>query len=199
MAFMRDSCGLVLIIVLQNQLGAGSVQLAALMTSSSIPHRIAHKLWTQDRKILALLIQNRVSEAFAVDIHPGAKIGRGVLLDHATGVVIGETAVVGENCSILHGVTLGGTGKQCGDRHPKIGDGVLIGAGTCVLGNITIGEGAKVGSGSVVLKDVPPHTTAVGNPARLIGGKENPKMLDKIPGLSMDQTSYLTEWSDYVI
>ncbi|KAF8049058.1 hypothetical protein N665_2307s0001 [Sinapis alba] len=162
-------------------------------------HRIAHKLWTQDRKILALLIQNRVSESFAVDFHPGAKIGKGVLLDHATGVVIGETAVVGDNVSILHGVTLGGTGKQCGDRHPKIGDGVLIGAGTCVLGNITIGEGAKVGSGSVVLKDVPPHTTAVGNPARLIGGKENPKMLDKIPGLSMDQTSYLTEWSDYVI
>ncbi|CAN6989676.1 unnamed protein product [Brassica oleracea var. botrytis] len=162
-------------------------------------HRIAHKLWAQDRKILALLIQNRVSEAFAVDIHPGAKIGKGVLLDHATAVVIGETAVVGDNVSILHGVTLGGTGKQSGDRHPKIGDGVLIGAGTCVLGNITIGEGAKVGSGSVVLKDVPPHTTAVGNPARLIGGKENPKMLDKIPGLSMDQTSYLTEWSDYVI
>ncbi|CAH8342309.1 unnamed protein product [Eruca vesicaria subsp. sativa] len=162
-------------------------------------HRIAHKLWTQDRKILSLLIQNRVSEAFAVDIHPGAKIGRGILLDHATAVVIGETAVVGDNVSILHGVTLGGTGKQCGDRHPKIGDGVLIGAGTCVLGNITIGEGAKVGSGSVVLKDVPPHTTAVGNPARLIGGKENPKMLDMIPGLSMDQTSYLTEWSDYVI
>ncbi|XP_048594454.1 serine acetyltransferase 1, chloroplastic [Brassica napus] len=162
-------------------------------------HRIAHKLWAQDRKILALLIQNRVSEAFAVDIHPGAKIGKGVLLDHATAVVIGETAVVGDNVSILHGVTLGGTGKQCGDRHPKIGDGVLIGAGTCVLGNITIGEGAKVGSGSVVLKDVPPHTTAVGNPARLIGGKENPKRLDKIPGLSMDQTSYLTEWSDYVI
>ncbi|CAG7878535.1 serine acetyltransferase 1, chloroplastic [Brassica rapa] len=162
-------------------------------------HRIAHKLWTQDRKILALLIQNRVSEAFAVDIHPGAKIGRGVLLDHATGVVIGETAVVGDNVSILHGVTLGGTGKQCGDRHPKIGDGVLIGAGSCILGNITIGEGAKVGSGSVVLKDVPPRTTAVGNPARLIGGKENPKRVDKIPGLTMDQTSYLTEWSDYVI
>ncbi|CAF2097117.1 hypothetical protein BRARA_E01443 [Brassica rapa] len=162
-------------------------------------HRIAHKLWSQDRKILALLIQNRVSEAFAVDIHPGAKIGKGILLDHATAVVIGETAVVGDNVSILHGVTLGGTGKQCGDRHPKIGDGVLIGAGTCILGNITIGEGAKIGSGSVVLKDVPPRTTAVGNPARPIGGKENRRMVDKVPGLSMDQTSYLTEWSDYVI
>ncbi|ESQ29870.1 hypothetical protein EUTSA_v10012384mg [Eutrema salsugineum] len=162
-------------------------------------HRIAHKLWTQDRKMVALLIQNRVSEAFAVDFHPGAKIGKGILLDHATGVVIGETAVVGDDVSILHGVTLGGTGKQSGDRHPKIGDGVLIGAGTCILGNITIGHGAKIGSGSVVLKDVPPRTTAVGNPARLIGGKENPKMLYKIPGLTMDQTSYLTDWSDYVI
>lgn len=162
-------------------------------------HRIAHELWAQDRKILALLIQNRVSEAFVVDFHPGAKIGKGILLDHATGVVVGETAVIGNNVSILHGVTLGGTGKQCGDRHPKIGDGVLIGAGSCILGNITVGEGAKIGSGSVVLKDVPPRTTAVGNPARLIGGKENPKMVDKVPGLSMDQTSYLTEWSDYVI
>ena len=107
--------------------------------------------------------------------------------------------MVGDNVSILHGVTLGGTGKQSGDRHPKIGDGVLIGAGSCILGNITIGEGAKIGSGSVVVKDVPARTTAVGNPARLIGGKENPRKHDKIPCLTMDQTSYLTEWSDYVI
>ncbi|CAH8384855.1 unnamed protein product [Eruca vesicaria subsp. sativa] len=162
-------------------------------------HRIAHELWAQNRKVLALLIQNRVSEAFAVDFHPGAKIGTGVLLDHATAIVIGETAVVGNNVSILHNVTLGGTGKQCGDRHPKIGDGVLIGAGTCILGNITIGEGAKIGAGSVVLKDVPPRTTAVGNPARLLGGRDNPKRLDKDPGLTMDQTSHITEWSDYVI
>ncbi|CAN8259531.1 unnamed protein product [Cochlearia groenlandica] len=162
-------------------------------------HRIAHELWSQDRKVLALLIQNRVSEAFAVDFHPGAKIGTGILLDHATAIVIGETAVVGNNVSILHNVTLGGTGKQCGDRHPKIGDGVLIGAGTCILGNITIGEGAKIGAGSVVLKDVPPRTTAVGNPARLLGGKDNPKKHDKIPGLTMDQTSHISEWSDYVI
>lgn len=162
-------------------------------------HRIAHKLWSQGRNILALLIQNRVSEVFAVDIHPGAKIGRGILLDHATGVVIGETAVIGNNVSILHNVTLGGTGKACGDRHPKIGDGVLIGAGTCVLGNVKIGDGAKIGAGSVVIKEVPPRTTAVGNPARLVGGKENPVKLDKIPSFTMDHTSHIHEWSDYVI
>uniref|UniRef100_A0A7N0UAU0 serine O-acetyltransferase n=1 Tax=Kalanchoe fedtschenkoi TaxID=63787 RepID=A0A7N0UAU0_KALFE len=162
-------------------------------------HRVAHKLWSQGRKVLALMIQSRVSEVFAVDIHPGAKIGRGILIDHATGLVVGETAVIGNNVSILHNVTLGGTGKSSGDRHPKIGDGVLIGAGTCVLGNVRIGNGAKIGAGSVVLKDVPPRTTAVGNPARLIGGRENPVKLDKMPSLTMDQTSHISEWSDYVI
>ncbi|KAL5548607.1 hypothetical protein UlMin_003838 [Ulmus minor] len=162
-------------------------------------HRVSHKLWSQGRKVLALLIQNRVSEVFSVDIHPGAKIGHGILLDHATGVVVGETAVIGNNVSILHNVTLGGTGKISGDRHPKIGDGVLIGAGTCILGNIKIGEGAKIGAGSVVLKEVPPRTTAAGNPARLVGGKQNPIKLDNIPGLTMDHTSHIAEWSDYVI
>ncbi|KAL5548610.1 hypothetical protein UlMin_003841 [Ulmus minor] len=132
-------------------------------------YRIAHKLWLQDRKSMALLIQNRVSEVFAVDIHPGAKIGRGILFDHATGLVVGETAVIGDNVTIFHNVTLGGTGKESGDRHPKIGDGVTIGAGTNVLGNIRVGEGAKIGAGSVVLKEVLPRSTCVGNPARLVG------------------------------
>ncbi|XP_068338500.1 serine acetyltransferase 1, chloroplastic-like [Pyrus communis] len=161
-------------------------------------HRAAHKLWSQGRKVLALLIQNRVSEVFAVDIHPGAKIGSGILLDHATGLVVGETAVIGNDVSILHSVTLGGTGKASGDRHPKIGDGVLIGAGTCILGNIRIGEGAKVGAGSVVIKEVPARTTVVGNPARLIGGK-NPVKLDTMPSSTMDHTSNIAEWCDYVI
>ncbi|KAL0917952.1 hypothetical protein M5K25_013061 [Dendrobium thyrsiflorum] len=157
-------------------------------------HRIAHLLWTQDRRPLALALHSRVADVFAVDIHPAARIGKGILLDHATGVVIGETAVVGNNVSILHHVTLGGTGKVGGDRHPKIGDGVLIGAGATILGNIMIGEGAKIGAGSVVLIDVPPRTTAVGNPARLIGGKEKPARHEDVPGESMDHTSFINEW-----
>ncbi|KAG9143220.1 hypothetical protein Leryth_010141 [Lithospermum erythrorhizon] len=163
-------------------------------------HRVSHKLWSNGRKTLALVIQSRVSEVFAVDIHPGAKIGKGILLDHATGVVVGETAVIGDNVSILHNVTLGGTGKVSGDRHPKIGNGVLIGAGTCVLGNVGIGDGAKIGAGSVVLKDVPARSTVVGNPAKLIRGKENPNKMDKVPALIMDHTSHIEcQFSDYVI
>ncbi|ERN10565.1 hypothetical protein AMTRI_Chr10g227220 [Amborella trichopoda] len=158
-------------------------------------HRAAHHLWENGRLSLALVIQNRVSETFAVDIHPNAKIGLGFLMDHATGVVIGETAIIGDNVSLLHNVTLGGTGKDSGNRHPKIGDGVLVGAGTCILGNVKIGEGAKIGAGSVVLKEVPAKTTAVGNPARLIGGKDNPVKMTKMPSFTMDHTS----WSDYVI
>ncbi|KAK7386005.1 hypothetical protein VNO78_32038 [Psophocarpus tetragonolobus] len=162
-------------------------------------HRVANKLWLQGRKVVAVMIQNRVSEVFAVDIHPGAKIGSGILLDHATGIVVGETAVIGNNVSILHSVTLGGTGKESGNRHPKIGDGVLIGAGTCILGNITVGDGAKIGAGSVVIKDVPPRTTVVGNPAHLVGGKHNPVKLDKIPSFTMDHTSHIGEFYDYCV
>lgn len=145
-------------------------------------HRIAHWYWSRDRKALAQCLQGRVSEVFAVDIHPAAIVGGGVFIDHGTGVVIGETAVIGDNVSILQGVTLGGTGKETGDRHPKIGRGVLLSAGAKVLGNIRIGEGAKVGAGSVVLDDVPPHKTVVGVPARVVG---TPRV-DQ-PALDMDQ------------
>jgi serine O-acetyltransferase len=131
-------------------------------------HRVAHWLWTHSRDTLAFYLQSRGSEVYQVDIHPNARIGSGVFLDHGTGIVIGETAVVGDDVSMLHGVTLGGTGAERGDRHPKIGRGVLLGAGAKVLGNIEIGEYAKVASGSVVLKPVPPHCTAAGVPARLV-------------------------------
>ncbi len=131
--------------------------------------RIAHWLWSNGRQSLALFFQNRVSVKFGVDIHPAARLGHGLMLDHATGLVIGETAVVGNNVSILQSVTLGGTGKDEGDRHPKIGDGVLISAGAKILGNIRVGEGAKVGAGSVVLEEVPPHTTVAGVPAKVVG------------------------------
>ena len=132
-------------------------------------HRITHWLWRQGRTSLALFFQNRMSAVFGVDIHPAATLGYGIMLDHATGLVIGETAVVGNNVSILQSVTLGGTGKDEGDRHPKIGDGVLISAGAKILGNICVGEGAKVGAGSVVLEPVPPHTTVAGVPAKIVG------------------------------
>lgn len=131
-------------------------------------HRIAHLLWQQSRTMLAFYIQSQCSKIFDVDIHPAASIGQGILLDHASGLVIGETAVVEDDVSILHGVTLGGTGKKTGDRHPKVRRGVLISAGAKILGNIEIGEGAKVGAGSVVLKDVPSRTTVAGIPARII-------------------------------
>jgi serine O-acetyltransferase len=132
-------------------------------------YRVAHWLWNQGRKSLALFLQNRISAVFAVDIHPAAKIGKGIMFDHATGIVIGETAVVEDMVSIMQSVTLGGTGKEAGDRHPKVHKGVLIGAGAKILGNITIGDCAKIGAGSVVLKDVPPRTTVAGVPAQIIG------------------------------
>ena len=130
--------------------------------------RVAHWLWTQGRETLAFHFQSRISELFQIDIHPGAKLGSGLFLDHGTGIVIGETAVVGDEVSMLHGVTLGGTGAERGDRHPKIGKGVLLGAGAKVLGNIVVGDYAKVASGSVVLKPVPAGCTVAGVPARLV-------------------------------
>ena len=132
-------------------------------------HRIAHWLWQEERHELALFLQSRTSEVFAVDIHPAARIGDGILIDHATGVVVGETAVIEDNVSILHEVTLGGTGKTSGDRHPKVRQGVLIGAGAKILGNVEVGAGAKIGAGSVVLDDVPPHCTVAGVPAQIVG------------------------------
>ncbi|MBI3678371.1 MAG: serine O-acetyltransferase [Proteobacteria bacterium] len=132
-------------------------------------YRIAHWLWTQGRKALSYLLQSRVSELFAVDIHPAARIGRGIFMDHATGIVIGETAVVEDDVSMLHAVTLGGTGKETGDRHPKIRRGVLLAAGAKVLGNIEVGEYSRVAAGSVVLKPVPAHCTVAGVPAKAVG------------------------------
>ncbi len=132
-------------------------------------YRISHWLWAQGREILAFHLQSRISELFSVDIHPAARIGAGVFIDHAHGIVIGETAEVGDDVSMLHSVTLGGTGKERGDRHPKIHRGVLIGAGAKVLGNIEIGEEARIASGSVVLDSVPPRCTVAGVPARPVG------------------------------
>lgn len=132
-------------------------------------YRIAHYFWIRERRFAALFLQSRASEILSVDIHPAAKIGCGIFLDHATGFVAGETAVVGNNVSILHAVTLGGNGKETGDRHPKVRSGVLIGAGAKILGNIVIGECAKVGAGSVVLDDVPAHATVAGVPAKIVG------------------------------
>lgn len=132
-------------------------------------HRVSHWLYNQGRKHLAYYIQMRVSELFSIDIHPACRIGKGIFLDHAHSLVFGETAVIGDNCSILHDVTLGGTGKEEEDRHPKIGDGVLIGAGAKVLGNIRIGACSRIAAGSVVLADVPPKTTVAGVPAKVVG------------------------------
>jgi serine O-acetyltransferase len=132
-------------------------------------YRLGHHLWVTGRRDLAYFVQMRVSEIFGVDIHPNARIGRGLMIDHAHSIVIGETAVVGDNVSMLHSVTLGGTGKEDGDRHPKIGNGVLIGAGAKVLGNITIGHCSKVAAGSVVLMDIPPCKTVAGVPAKIVG------------------------------
>jgi serine O-acetyltransferase len=155
--------------------------------------RVAHWLWNEGRETIALYMQSRMSEVFQVDIHPATQIGSGVFIDHGTGIVIGETAVIGDDVSMLQGVTLGGTGKERGDRHPKIGRGVLLGANATVLGNIVIGDYAKVASGSVVLKPVPPGCTAAGVPARLTNC---PTCAE--PARSMDHT-LAEEVYDYVI
>ena len=132
-------------------------------------YRVAHWLWKTGRKDLAYFFQMRVSEVFSIDIHPAATVGKGIMIDHAHSIVIGETAVVGDNVSLLHSVTLGGTGKDDEDRHPKIGDGVLIGAGAKVLGNIKVGNCSRIAAGSVVLTEVPPCKTVAGVPARIVG------------------------------
>ena len=148
-------------------------------------YRVSHCLWQAERQSLALYFQSIVSETFAVDIHPAAQIGCGILLDHATSVVIGETAIVEDNVSILHEVTLGGTGKMTGQRHPIVRTGVLIGAGSKILGRVEIGECAKIGAGSVVLNDVAPHKTVAGVPAVLIG-----ETAEASPALDMDQNLF---------
>lgn len=141
-------------------------------------HRVSHELWLQGRQCLAFYLQSQISRQFGVDIHPGARVGSGIMLDHATGIVIGETAVLGNDISMLHSVTLGGIGASAGDRHPKVGDGVLLSVGAKLLGNITIGEGARIAAGAVVLADVPPYTTVAGVPAKVVGqqGKDHPSL-----------------------
>ena len=157
-------------------------------------YRVGHFLWHQGRSELALYLQSRVSEVFAVDIHPAAQIGSGILLDHATGLVIGETAVVGDHVSLLHEVTLGGTGKETGDRHPKIRSGVLIGAGAKILGNVEVGEGAKVAAGSMVINDVPAHCTVAGVPAQPVGEcKESQPALEMNQGLGEQRQTELLD------
>ncbi len=148
-----------------------------------VAHRFANALWHDGRRDFALFLQSQASRTFSVDIHPAARFGQGIMMDHATGIVVGETAVVGNNCSFLHAVTLGGSGKETGDRHPKIGENVLIGAGAKVLGNITVGEGSRIAAGSVVLTDVPAHVTVAGVPAKVVGSAGCAE-----PALEMEQT-----------
>ncbi|AML52403.1 MULTISPECIES: serine O-acetyltransferase [Falsihalocynthiibacter] len=145
-------------------------------------YRIGHWLWKKERFDMAFFLQMRISEAFGIDIHPAARVGKGIMMDHAHSIVIGGTAVVGDNVSILQSVTLGGTGKESGDRHPKIGDGVLIGAGAKILGNIKVGRCSRIAAGSVVLHEVPPCTTVAGVPAKVVGEAGCPQ-----PSISMNQ------------
>lgn len=148
-----------------------------------VTHRFAHELWKAGRHDFALYLQSQSSRMFGTDIHPAARFGKGIMFDHATGVVVGETAVVGDNCSFLHAVTLGGSGKEGGDRHPKIGNNVMVGAGAKILGNIRVGNCSRVAAGSVVLTDVPPNKTVAGVPARIVGSAGCNE-----PALKMEQT-----------
>ena len=145
-------------------------------------HRLAHWLWNKGRRDFALYLQSRASAAFQCDIHPAARIGRGIFLDHASGLVVGETAVIEDDVSLLHDVTLGGTGKEAGDRHPKIRYGVMIGAGAKILGNIEVGHCARIAAGSVVIRPVPNNVTVAGVPAKVIGAVGCPE-----PARTMDQ------------
>jgi len=173
--FRRDPAVETYLTILTNFKGYQSIQV----------HRLAHYLWQKGRKHLALFLQSRNSEVFGVDMHPAAKIGKGVMFDHATGIVVGETAVIEDNVSILQSVTLGGTGNESGDRHPKIREGVMIGAGCKILGNIEIGSCSKVGAGSVVLQNVPPRVTVVGVPAKVVAEHNSDE-----PCETMDQTFF---------
>ena len=155
-------------------------------------YRVSHQIWLDGRRWLALYLQSLASEVFSVDIHPAAQIGCGILLDHATSFVVGETAIIENDVSILHEVTLGGTGKQTGARHPIVRSGVLIGAGAKILGRVEIGTGAKIGAGSVVLTDVPPHKTVAGVPAVIVG-----EAREKNPAIEMNQN--LDCVTDYAI
>lgn len=148
-----------------------------------VTFRFAHELWNDGRHDFALYLQSQSAHMFSTDIHPAAEFGQGIMLDHAHGFVVGETAVVGDNCSFLHAVTLGGSGKEAGDRHPKIGENVLVGAGAKILGNITVGEGSRIAAGSVVLNDVPAHVTMAGVPAKVVGSAGSAE-----PALEMEQT-----------
>lgn len=180
-ALQRDACQ-DLIAILKRDPACDSVLTAFLFFKgykALQSYRFSHTLWNAGRRELAHLCQSRISEVFSVDIHPAARIGRGVMLDHATGLVIGETAVVGDDCSFLHGVTLGGTGKVTGDRHPKIGNNVVIGCNASILGNIVIGDNCKIGSGTIVVKSMAPGTTIVGTAGRVIEPKPT---MDHVPG-----------------
>jgi len=166
-------------------------------------HRIAYFLFKAGRKDAARTLQSRASELYCVDIHPAAVIGPGLFIDHGSGVVIGETAVIGSNCSFLHNVTLGSTGKDRGDRHPKLGNDVLVGCNATILGNISIGHSCKIGSGSMVLKSLPPCVTAVGNPARIVGRSCCPKAASGMDhALQYVETkegiSYTRTWSTWM-